>query len=472
MSKVNRLTLFACVLSAGAYTQTQAQTQSSASTPAKPAAEPKSAGLINDWLRQESKAFNPWDFGGQVRLRYEAFEEASPAFPTMDFQKEGVSNDNGYFWTRERLHLGYNSSWFKFYSEGQNSTSTGDNDPRNTGQDTFDLHQAYVTVGNLKEFPLTATVGRQEFIYGDERLVGASDWSNTARAFDAAKLRFENEAVTVDAFGGRVVLTDDSKFDVPDYHDWFSGLYASSKKLVPIQETQLYFLARNSSTGAAVTPRNIYSIGARVKSLPGKLKGWDYGAEAVGQLGDVTQSGRVVDQRAYAFALLGGYTFKDVALTPRVGLEYDYSSGDSDPNDGKSQTLDNLFPTNHKHYGIMDLVGWRNIHDVRLNLTVKPIKKLTVAVDYHMFWLADTHDFFYPQGGSGRNGLGYGRNSSYDSYLGSEVDIDVNYPITPWLAFRGGYGHFFTGSYIDSSKASRGGSTDSDWVYIQGTLNF
>jgi hypothetical protein len=32
---------------------------------------PKSAGLVNDWLRDQSPAFEKWDIGGQVRVRGE-----------------------------------------------------------------------------------------------------------------------------------------------------------------------------------------------------------------------------------------------------------------------------------------------------------------------------------------------------------------------------------------------------------------
>ena len=54
------------------------------------------------------------------------------------------------------------------------------------------LYQGYVTIGNLKEFPLSLKVGRQELAYGEERLVGTADWINNSRVFDGAKVRWEN----------------------------------------------------------------------------------------------------------------------------------------------------------------------------------------------------------------------------------------------------------------------------------------
>ena len=48
----------------------------------------------------------------------------------------------------------------------------------------------------------------------------------------------------------------------------------------------------------------------------------------------------------------------------------------------------------------------------------------------------------------------------------------MTYSPTPYAIVRGGYGHFFTGSYVDSSLKGVGGSTDADWLYVQLTLNF
>ena len=57
--------------------------------------------------------------------------------------------------------------------------------------DTIDLRQAFVTLGNQKEFPLSLKAGRQELIYGEERLIGTAPWNNITRVFDAAKLRWQ-----------------------------------------------------------------------------------------------------------------------------------------------------------------------------------------------------------------------------------------------------------------------------------------
>src|SRR5260221_366180 len=84
------------------------------------------AGLLNNWLRQESPVFGPWDLGGQLRVRYELKENGGVA-PNIDFRRAGVDNDNSYLELREKIHLGYAPvSWFSLFAEGRDSSSTGD----------------------------------------------------------------------------------------------------------------------------------------------------------------------------------------------------------------------------------------------------------------------------------------------------------------------------------------------------------
>ncbi|MCX6909361.1 MAG: alginate export family protein, partial [Verrucomicrobia bacterium] len=45
------------------------------------------------------------------------------------------------------------------------------------GDNPFDLRQGCVEFGNLKKFPLSLRIGRQELLYGDERLVGNFEWN-------------------------------------------------------------------------------------------------------------------------------------------------------------------------------------------------------------------------------------------------------------------------------------------------------
>ena len=175
----------------------------------------------------------------------------------------------------------------------------------------------------------------------------------------------------------------------------------------------------------------------------------------------------------------GGYTFTNFWSQPRLGAVYSYSSGDSNPNDGTHGTFDNLFPTNHRLYGLMDFFSLQNVQDLRGTLQLKPLSRLNLALEGHGFWLADTHDNFYtvagaPRGGVGTTpGTGYGINPSYSSFVGTELDVIATYSVTRYAQVEAGYGHFFVGDYIRQSLAAPGfGSKDANYFYVQGNMTF
>src|SRR6266404_1404234 len=146
-------------------------------------------GFVNEWLRKDNPYMSQWDIGGNVRLRYELKDNfaISGAPGSLDFRDHGADVNNDYFLERIRYRIGYNEKWWSFLVEGRSSLAQSDersaytNFPPVAGtvarkgdgpeSDTIDLHQAYVTLGNHKEFPLSLKVGRQELSYGEERMV-------------------------------------------------------------------------------------------------------------------------------------------------------------------------------------------------------------------------------------------------------------------------------------------------------------
>jgi hypothetical protein len=464
-----------------------------------PPPEPFS-GFINEALRAEYPS-NKWDIGGASRSRVEIKEGygIAGAPGSVDFRAHGADVDNEYFLERIRLHVGYSNTWWGAYVEGQSSLAASDERfayvntagiPHTTTRqgsgpesDTIELHQAYATVGNLSEFPVTLKVGRQVLSYGEERLIGAFDWNNISRTFDAAKVRVHTEWFDADLFTSHPVIPEDERFDVPNIYDWFSGIYATSSK-IPKDTLDVYFLARNASSDAInfepspqfpqPTARDVYTVGGRLKSRSGELGNWDYSLEGAYQFGDFkpTVASKRLTQDAFAVIAQGGYTFPDLWGKPRLGLEYDFSSGDSNSSDGKHQTFDILFPTSHKFNGYMNFLSLDNIHDVRAIFQIKPCPRLSLAVEGHGFWLADTRDAFYNVSGVARTTGGYGIHPGYSSFVGTELDVIAGYALTKFAQLEVGYGHFFTGEYIQQSLAASGGNSDANYVYTQLVVTF
>lgn len=199
----------------------------------------------------------------------------------------------------------------------------------------------------------------------------------------------------------------------------------------------------------------------------------DYTFEAAGQFGGIGRGAARLDHQAFAITGTTGYTFKETFGSPRLWIGYDFGSGDRNSTDTKNTTFDLLFGGNHRLYGLMDLFGLRNMHIPRAGVAAKPTKDLNINVDWLGFWMAETADFLYPESGGGRAGNGYGRNPTFDAYVGHEIDLNASWRVTSWGQVQGGYAHCFAGDHIRQSAANGGRrAKDADWVYLQLVVSF
>jgi len=443
-------------------------------------------------------------FDVQERLRWEIRDN------NFDFNDAvNAATDDNWFLQRARIGMLIKPvDWFKLYVQAQDSREI--NSDRADipgllgaeGDDSFDLRQGWAEFGNPKAFPLTLKIGRQILSYGDERLIGAFDWGNFGRTFDAVKLRWEEKSWWLDAFASSVVVPEGGSYNQSDLFNGnetdreqiFSGLYFSTTALGP-QSIDLYALHLHENQNPKYLPlalgdTNFATFGLRIKSKPGafapepvipdgktvadgktppppaprkKPVGLDYELEGAFQTGDL----RGLDLTAWAVHGALGYTF-DVPWMPRVALGYSYGSGDEDPLDGDVETFQNLFPTNHKFYGQMDVFSWQNMHDIEFNLRVQPVRSVTIRADYHAFFLASTDDVWYRANGVTAVRPLTPAAQAADSYAGSEVDVLVTWAVNKYFTVEAGYSHFFAGEYLEDT----GASDDADFAYVQATLTF
>lgn len=261
-----------------------------------------------------------------------------------------------------------------------------------------DVSQAYVQLDQLFEQPLSIKIGRQAMVYGDQRLIGAFEWSNNARRFDAIKLMYNTDAVSVDLWTAKVSEgTTTSSTTGGDTDRDFTGLYVTVKT-IPNNTIDVYALqdaagadATNSLAAAAAQTdkaRNVMTYGVR---LNGKVADLDYTGEFALQSGDfgtIAATGVKKTQEASAYALKAGYTIPQ-AIGLRIGAEYDYASGDKTSTTDKTEAFQNLYPTNHPLYGYTDDVNWTNTKSLSVNLSAKPVKDLYVGLEYWMYSLAE-----------------------------------------------------------------------------------
>src|ERR1041384_8836501 len=85
-------------------------------------------GFLNEALRKNDPYMNKWDFGGSVRLRYEAKEGfAIAGVPgSIDFRDHGADVNNEYWMERIRYRVGYTEKWWSALVEGRSSFAQSD----------------------------------------------------------------------------------------------------------------------------------------------------------------------------------------------------------------------------------------------------------------------------------------------------------------------------------------------------------
>lgn len=337
-----------------------------------------------------------------------------------------------------------------------------------TAPSNFDIHEGYVEFQNLLNTPIAVRAGRQELNYGDQRLVGALNWSNNARAFDAFKAFMSNDAYNADLWTAKR-KENDAAGGAPSKDRDFSGLYFTAKKVLPKGVIDLYVLNdREGDTPVAARPRSIVTVGTRIA---GTMAGFDYTAEVPYQFGDtgtVLASSENVTLSAWALAARGGYTF--APHETRFGLEYDFASGSNNAASRHNHTFNNLYPTNHPFYGYMDDEGWRNMKAVNAVFSAKPSKPSFVSIGYWNFRLAEPYDGWYDATGAATGTLRSASPTNTETHVGDEVDLLLRYATSPEVTWEAGASHFFAGPFI---KDRVGGASDgSDWTYVMTTVKF
>lgn len=424
-------------------------TVAAAAQPAASAAAPTSASdagwtpatYINSWLPHWLRLV------GEFRDREEG--RTSYGF--------APGKDDAYGLTR--LCIGFDmtpTSWFHAFVQARDSEVIGAN-PKNVTtsmKDVFDLSQAYVEFRDGENGWFSLKAGRQELFFGDERLIGRSDWSNASRSFDAVRLmlRTQHYGARLDLFASSVVKNYVTSFDHVQAGRNFYGANLALTKLVPraTLEPYVYLKTVPSVVGwdkKAGTER-LYTSGLRwAGTIPG---GFDYRARYS------LQSGHFADNsiRAWAWYAVAGYTVPKSRWQPRFSLEYNYASGNRSIGSRVDGTFDLLYPTTHQWRRITDLSGEQNISDLKPGFDFRPTRKLKVYLVGSDLKLASRFDSLYDTTGAVLVKVPKGGALSRD--IGKELDICGTYDINRRLQLGAGLGHLYAGQFLKQTTPGAG----------------
>jgi hypothetical protein len=375
-------------------------------------------------------------FGGEYRSRYES----------EDGIRYTTTND-AYLLSRFRLNATIQpANWLSFFGEAQDARIVFNHHvPDAPFQNTWDVRQAYVRLGSSTVGWADLIVGRQVFVFGAERVIGPSDWTNTSRSFDAVRLDLHQTGYQVSLFASSVVTEVDGAMDHHLQGNNLYGVYGSFKNAIPKATLEPYILRRLAPANAGLPETanrghlNETTIGLRLAgALPAAF---DYEIEMDRQTGSLGAN----SIQAWAGYWSLGRRFRGVATVPRIFIESNYASGSRNPSGATWGTFDEIYPSNHDKLDFADQFGRKNIQQVRAGVEETIGKKWKLRQTYENLWLATTHDALYASSGA----ISIPADPKATSrHVGQEVDVSAQYQVNQGITAGFGFARLFPGRFL------------------------
>lgn len=271
--------------------------------------------------------------------------------------------------------------------------------------------------------------------------------------------------------------------DTMNSHTSFYGLsYLNQRR--PWLHHELYaFVLTQNDLAQGTTGQNqeqittgrrphLSTLGFRVFQ-PEATGAFNYEIESTYQFGESALQPGSPPLTTFAFFQHGelGYTF-NALWKPAIRVEYDYASGDKDPNDTQNGTFDPLFGTygfSFNPTGIWGLFKRSNINSPGYVISVQPVKNFQVSFKQRFWWLAQAKDLF--QGANLQDPKGQA-----GTYLGMDFDTRVAWTVSPNLIVEGGWLYLIKGSYysnlLKQGVAGSPNDKNSDYLFVSARLIF
>jgi hypothetical protein len=327
-------------------------------------------------------------------------------------------------------------------------------------RDTFDFRQGYLDF-HYKSAQLF--VGRRELRFGDERVVGISDWTNNSRTWDGADLRIGAKN-RIDLFTTSVVIVYPTSLDKHGAGLTFHGAEGNIQSLLPKTSIQPFVLIR--ALPRVISQQN--RPGTETEVTFGSY--WDtalpHGFSSSGT-GDLQRGSYSNDSiHAGAAIIRGGYAAANLPWKPHIEGEYDYATGNPHTNPFRIGTYDQQYPSNHNAFGLVDLFGFRNIKQDRLNFSLAPKENFLLLFQGESLHVASIRDGVYT--GTGSSLFKAPAGGFLHDDVGSGFDASAKYIFDQSFVANIGVGRFFPGYVMTST----GYGAPLTLAYLQFTYRF
>lgn len=376
--------------------------------------------------------------GGEVRYQFQHFtNEDWGEIPVESYQS---------FYTRFLYHADLRlSGHFRLFAQLNSTFAVGRVTPnRPIDQNVFDVQQVFFDVTPNQK--ITLRIGRQEWLYGSQRLIAVREGPNNRQSYDGIKWVWKNKHLQADAYYGHPVKVRQGLLDDRFNHrEQLWSTYWVIHQVPVIKHLDLYYIGyrneeKSYNAGSAEELR--HSIGTRIW---GKSERWNYDFEALYQFG-AWGSQQI---NAYTASLDASYTFIHIKTKPSIGLKTEIISGDRSQTDNQLNTFNPLFPRG-AYFGLAALIGPANLFDIHPSISFSPTEKMEVSLDYDVFWRYSLHDGIY-----GPNVALIFDSNSTERFIGHQVGLALDYQPNPFLKLTPEITWFYPGQYLKEVSSGK-----------------
>jgi hypothetical protein len=312
-----------------------------------------------------------------------------------------------------------------------------------TDIDHFDVMQAFIDLrppSPLGDQPVVR-IGREELLFGFQRLIAVREGPNVRRDFDGLRFTDHWGDVSLDLLAVRPVNPAQGVID--DHTNQKQELWGGYLT-VPIGSVLKADLYELNFENTAATFRGVVGVEERHTfgvRLFGDAGGLDWNVEGAWQIGTF----RTRDISAGMLAAIAGYTFRDVAWRPRIGIESNAASGDNS-HSSTIGTFNAMFPR-LPYFAETSLLVPANVIDVRPVLSFVPVEDVTATFGWDTLWRASDTDGLY---GSGM--VQYANTNKNGSMrVGTELSADVRWRVNQHLLVGAIAAEFMAGPAIQEA---------------------
>lgn len=325
---------------------------------------------------------------------------------------------------------------------------------------SVDFYEAWIGIKPYNEGFIK--IGRQYWIYEDERLLSQRNWSQPEVKYDAILFQHIQNKFQFDIGLSWNNLAEN--YAQADYsNDKMKSLnFIYVKKGI---NDWMYVSAMALASGFTKTDStpDINWQGTYGGYLSIKKGGLNALASGFYQNGQ-NRKGKITN--AFMFSVGGDYLIKKKYS---IGAHIDYLSGNDyengDPDYSlKSYSFDNLYGARHRVFGHLDLfnnlpraTANGGIVDIFLRLKYIPVTNTTIGADFHFFSLQNNVILYSPQ-----------TSPEYlDKGLGQELDLYVSWDINKILNIRGGYSFYLVTDSMEKLQGiTPGNSAFPTWIWV------